>query len=541
VGQDREAGAPPFEGIVYQVYPRSFRDGDGDGVGDLVGMREGLAHLTWLGVDALWSSPIFRSPMADFGYDISDHSDVDPIFGTLDDLDALIADAHDRGLGVWLDYVPNHTSDRHPWFVAARSSRTDPHREFYVWRDPAPDGGPPNNWIRHFDQGPAWTLDEASGQYYLHHFLSAQPDVNWDHPPLREAQLDVLRFWLARGIDGFRADVIHLIGQDRSYPDDPADAYAPFDHIRDHGRANHHSHPSTFEHLRAIRAVLDPAGAPMVGEVTLDDAAEVLAHVGDEGLHLSFTFHLIHQRWDAAAWAADIARVDAAFAAAGAWPAWVLGNHDQQRIATRTGSRARARVAAAVQLTLRGVPFIYQGEELGLEDAVVPAERVVDPGGRDGCRAPIPWTGAADAGWPGGSWLPAPPDAAARSVAAQRDDAASSANLYRRLLALRRGSDVLRRGPQRVLGAEDGVPEGVLGVLRGPHEPPAADDADDADAAGDADARFVTLAQMSGTDSTVPAFAGWTVRIDTDGAGAREGTTFDGRLAADTAVVLSRD
>jgi alpha-glucosidase len=517
------AGTPPFEGVVYQVYPRSFRDGDGDGIGDLVGMREGLAHLAWLGVDAMWSSPLYRSPMADFGYDISDHTDVDPIFGTLDDLDALIADAHARDLGIWLDYVPNHTSDQHPWFLAARSSRTDPHRDFYVWRDPAPDGGPPNNWIRHFDQGPAWTLDEASGQYYLHHFLSAQPDVDWDHPPLREAQLDVLRFWLARGVDGFRADVVHLIGQDRTYPDDPEDVYEPFRHQHDRGRAQHHHHPSTLDHLREIRRVLDTTGAPMVGEVTLDDAAAVLAHVGDDGLHLSFTFHLIHRPWDAALWASDIARVDATFAAAGAWPAWVLGNHDQRRIATRVGSRERARVAAVVQLTLRGVPFIYQGEELGLEDAVVPAERVVDPGGRDGCRAPIPWTTEVHTGWSQGAWLPAPPDAAALSIAAQVADPSSSANLYRRLLALRRDADVLRRGDQQVLGVTDGVPAGTLGILR-----------------SGVGAPHVTLAQMSGEDATLDAFVGWRVRLDSDGAGMREGTTFDGRLGADTAVVLSR-
>jgi alpha-glucosidase len=518
------AGEPPFEGVAYQVYPRSFRDGDGDGIGDLLGMREGLDHLSWLGIDALWSSPLFRSPMADFGYDISDHTDIDPIFGTLADLDALIAHAHARGLGVWLDYVPNHTSDQHPWFLAARSSRTDAHRDFYVWRDPAPDGGPPNNWIRHFDQGPAWTLDERSAQYYLHHFLSAQPDVNWDHPPLREAQLDVLRFWLERGVDGFRADVVHLIGQDRRYPDDPDDVYDRFKAMHDQGRAHHHHHPSTLEHLREIRRVLDATGALMVGEVTLDDAEDVLAHVGDEGLHLSFTFHLIHRPWDAALWAADIARVDEAFARAGAWPAWVLGNHDQRRVATRVGSRQRARVAAVVQLTLRGVPFVYQGEELGLQDAHVPAARIVDPGGRDGCRAPIPWTHEADTGWRGGAWLPSPPDAAALSVAAQHDDPTSSAHLYRRLIALRWTEPALRRGAQRVLGITDGLPAGTLGILRWGE-----------------DTEHVTLAQFSGEDVSVEAFAGWKVRIDSEGAGPREGSRFDGRLAAETAVVLSRD
>ena len=512
------AGGPPFDGVVYQVYPRSFRDADGDGIGDLAGLRAGLDHLAWLGVGAVWSSPFYRSPMADFGYDISDHCDVDPTFGTLADADALIADAHARGLQVWLDWVANHTSDRHRWFEAARSSREDPHRDFYVWRDPAPDGGPPNNWIRHFAPEPAWTLDPATGQYYLHHFLPEQPDVNWDHPPLREAQLDVLRFWLARGVDGFRADAVGLIGQDRSYPDDPPGT--PPD-----GRGWFHWHPSSREHLAAVRRVLDEHGAVMVGEVFLEDVDAVLAHVGDDVMHLSFAFQLVLSDWDAATWSERIAEVDAAFADLGLWPAWVLSNHDVRRLATRVGSRERARAALGVLLTLRGVPFLYQGDELALEDAEVPTDRVVDPGGRDGCRAPLPWTSAPGCGWPDPAWLPLPPDAAALSVEAQRADPASALHLTRRLIALRRATPALVRGAQRVLSAADGLPDGVLGFERWL-----------------GDARTVTLAEMAGRDATVPALAdgGWTVRIDTAGAGAREGRPFDGTLPADTAVVLER-
>jgi len=515
----QEAAGPPFAGVIYQIYPRSFRDGDGDGIGDLAGIRAGLDHLVWLGIDALWSSPLYRSPMADFGYDVADHCDVDPTFGTLADLDALIADAGARGLEVWLDFVPNHTSDQHRWFRAARSSREDPHRDWYVWRDPGPDGGPPNNWKRHFAAAPAWTYDERTGQYYLHHFLPEQPDVNWDDPALREAQLDVLRFWMARGVRGFRADVVHLIGQDRSYPDDPPGSWDLG------GRADFHHHPSTRAHLRAIRRVLDEQGAVIVGESYLEQPEALLAHVGPDAQHLAFVFHLLLAPWDATEWARRIRQVEAVFGPAGAWPAWALGNHDQPRLATRVGSQDRARVAAAVQLTLRGVPCIFQGEELGLSDAHIPPDRVVDPGGRDGCRAPVPWTDDPGAGWPATSWLPLPPDAQRRSVAAQQADEASVANLYRRLLALRRDRTTLVRGAQRVLDTQDGLPDGVLGIERTLD-----------------DAQLVTLAEMAGRSVQLedPWRAGWRVVIDTAGAGAREGEPFDGRLPADTAVVLER-
>ena len=514
----RADASPPFGGVIYQVYPRSFRDGDGDGVGDLAGLRAGLDHLTWLGVDAVWSSPLYRSPMADFGYDVADHCDVDPVFGTLADLDAVIADAAARDIEVWLDFVPNHTSDQHRWFLASRSSREDPHRDWYVWRDPAPDGGPPNNWKRHFAAEPAWTLDPTTGQYYLHHFLPQQPDVNWDTPELRDAQLDVLRFWMDRGVRGFRADVVHLIGQDRSYPDDPPGAWdLP-------GRGDHHHHDSVRGHLAAIRRVLDEQGAVMVGESYLERPDQLLTLVGDEAQHLSFVFHLLLAPWDAQEWARRIRDVEAAFAPAGAWAAWALGNHDQPRLATRLGSEARARVAATVQLTLRGVPCIFQGDELGLEDAEVPPERVVDPGGRDGCRAPVPWSTDEGCGWPEDAWLPLPPDAARRSVAAQQADPASTANLYRRVLALRRTHPALVRGAQRVLGAEDGLPAGVLGIER--------------TLGSDV---LVTLAEMSGRPAVLGDEwrSGWRVMLDTDGPGARESHGFDGSLAGDTAVVVA--
>jgi alpha-glucosidase len=443
---------PPFDGVVYQIYPRSFRDTTGDGVGDLAGITAELDHLAWLGVDALWLSPIYRSPMADFGYDVADHTDVDAVFGDLADLDRLIAAAHDRSLQVWLDWVPNHTSDEHPWFQASRSSRDDPKRDWYVWRDPGPDGGPPNNWVEHFHSDrPAWTLDEATGQYYLHQFLPQQPDLNWDHPDLRAAMHDVLRFWKQRGIDGFRADVVHLIGKDLTLPDDPRDLLPV-------GRAGYHDLDVTFDHLRGIREVLDEAPpAVMVGEVNLPDAARVVRYVGDDLLHLAFHFGLIYAPWEAASWRDTIRYVDDRFAEHGRWPAWVVGNHDQVRAATRLGSEAAARAAAVVLLTLRGVPFLYAGDEFGLQDATVPEDRIVDPGGRDGCRAPIPWTPENGQGWAGEPWLPWPDDVAGHDAASQRQDPASTLHLHHRLLAARRASDALRFGDQDVLDAHPDV------------------------------------------------------------------------------------
>jgi alpha-glucosidase len=437
---------PPFDGVVYQIYPRSFRDTGGDGVGDLTGIEAQLDHLAWLGIDAIWLSPIFRSPMADFGYDVADYTDVDPVFGSLDDLDRLVAAAHERSIQVWLDWVPNHTSDEHPWFQASRSSRNDPKRDWYVWRDPGPDGGPPNNWVEHFDHtSPAWTFDEATGQYYLHQFLPQQPDLNWDNPAVRDAMHDVLRFWKGRGIDGFRADVVHLIGKDLTFPDDPPEMLPV-------GRAGYHDLDVTFEHLHGIRAVLDEEPpAVMVGEVNLPDAARVVRYVGDDRLHLAFHFGLIYAPWDVGSWRDTIRYVEDRFAEQDRWPAWVIGNHDSVRPATRLGGEVAARAAALVLLTLRGVPFLYAGDELGLEDAVIPTDRVVDPGGRDGCRAPIPWSAAAGHGWAGEPWLPWPPSPADRNAESQREEPGSVLHLHRDLLAARRASAALRCGSLEIV------------------------------------------------------------------------------------------
>jgi alpha-glucosidase len=440
--------------VVYQVYPRSFADSNGDGIGDLPGIRAHLDHLVWLGVDALWVSPFYPSPMADFGYDVSDHCDVDPIFGTLADADALIADAHERGLRVIVDWVPNHTSDQHPWFVESRARRDSARRDWYVWRDSAPDGGPPNNWLAAFAPEPAWTFDETSGQWYLHLFLPEQPDLDWSNPEVVHAMHDVLRFWLDRGVDGFRIDVVHGIGKDPSLPADPPESRpTPHSQLNDTVQ----THPL----LRDIRTLVDErAGDPViVGEVYLLDTALVAPYYGDgDELHLSFNFPPLYTPWDADAWRAQIERTTGLLDPIGAWPTWVLSNHDNPRHRTRyDGSEAAARSAVLLLLGLRGTPFLYQGEELGLLDAEVPPERVVDPGGRDGCRAPIPWDPSPGHGWPAEAWLPFPLEADLRNVATERADPGSVLHLYRRALAARRGSPALHLGDQEMLDAPAGV------------------------------------------------------------------------------------
>jgi alpha-glucosidase len=481
--------------VVYQIYPRSFADGDGDGVGDLRGLRQRLDHLRWLGVDAIWLSPIYRSPMADFGYDVSDHCDVDPVFGTLEDADALLAAAHDAGIRVLLDFVPNHTSIEHRWFRE--------HPEFYVWRDGrGPEGDePPNNWVRAFPYPPvlpAWSRagTDAGERWYLHLFLPEQPDLDWSHPGVQRGMHEVLRFWLDRGVDGFRMDVVHCIGKDPSLPDDPPEVTGiPHVALNDEIEA---SAPL----LGGMRAVLEEYDADRmaVGEVVLvgDRVTErTAAYCGPDRLHLAFEFSALHRPWgQARRWAEGIARVDAAFDdERGRWPSWAFGNHDQPRLRSRwPGGEVVARAAAMLQLGLRGTPFLYAGDELGLEDAAVQPERVVDPGGRDGCRAPVPWTAAPDHGWGRDPWLPFPPEAAERSVEVQRADEGSILWLYRRLLAARRASPALHAGAQHLLDAG----AGVVGWERS-HGP---------------DRRRVLVSM---TDDEVPVEPGWAVEVASDG------------------------
>jgi alpha-glucosidase len=497
------------DAVVYQIYPRSFCDSDGDGVGDLRGITSKVPELAELGVDALWLSPIFRSPMKDFGYDVSDYCAVDPVFGTDADLDELIAALHERGMRLLLDWVPNHTSDQHPWFVESRASRDAAKRDWYVWRDPAPGGGPPNDWIAAFKGVPAWTLDEATGQYYLHVFLPEQPDLNWANPEVEAAMHATLRHWLDRGVDGFRADVVHLIGKGTALPELPPErAKAVVISIDE---------PFTHELLRRIRALLDayPQAPMMVGEVYLLRPGQTTTYLGDDDeLHLTFDFRPTHTAWDAAAMQRVASAVQDEFADP-LWPTWVLSNHDQVRHRTRYGTDARARAAAVLSLTMRGTPFLYAGEELGLQDAVVPPEREVDPHHRDGCRAPIPWTVDAPHGWGPEPWLPFPPDAELVAHDAQRDDPASMLHLYRRLLHLRRTYDALRQGTLTWLDLGDGI----VGYRRG--------DGDDA----------VTVAiNVTGDERSVE-LGGRTLLVSsrTD----RDATApFDGLLREDEAVAL---
>ncbi len=498
--------------VVYQIYPRSFADANGDGVGELAGIQEHLDHIAWLGADAIWLSPIFRSPMRDFGYDVSDYCDVDPIFGSLSDLDALVDAAHAKNLRVILDWVPAHTSSEHPWFLASRRSKHDPKRDWYVWRDPQADGAPPNNWTSAFSEGgPAWTMDENTGQYWLHSFLAEQPDLNWENPDVAAAMHETLRFWLDRGVDGFRADVVHNIGKDPALADVPAHlAKIP------HCALNHD--PRTLDHLRGIRRLLDsyPGDRMVVGEVFLMNSKKIAPYYAEgAGLHLSFNFPPMFLKWKADKWRACIKEAGEEFDPVGAWPTWVLSNHDWPRHRTRLGSEARARSAAVLLLTLRGSPFLYMGEELGLEDAKVPEDRRVDPGGRDGCRAPVPWTNEPGHGWPDPAWLPLPPDATTRNVEAARDDPASILHLYRSLLACRRSSPALLEGEIRLI---DDLPGGILGYRR---------------VSGD-DERVV-LINFEERATAVGDISG-IVEVSSDGSG--EGAAFDKGLGPDQSVVL---
>lgn len=464
------ANAPPWwhAGVIYQVYPRSFQDSDGDGVGDLKGIERRLDHLVLLGVDAVWLSPIYPSPMADFGYDVSDYTGVDPVFGTLADLDTLIAAAHARGLRLLLDFVPNHSSDRHPWFVESRSSRDSPKRNWYIWRDAKPDGSPPNNWISDLG-GSAWEWDAATGQYYLHAFLKEQPDLNWRNPEVRAAMLDAMRFWLERGVDGFRIDVLWHMVKRADFADNPLNPdWRAGDPEKERVlQLNSTDQPEVHDIAAAMRALADEYGALLIGEIYLP-TPKLMTYYGTAErpeVQLPFNFQLIGAGWTAPALGKLIADYEAALPP-GAWPNWVLGNHDRPRIATRVGE-AQARVAAMLLLTLRGTPTIYYGDELGMTDVAIPPERVRDPQelrapgqgfGRDPVRTPMPWDGSANAGFTAGEpWLPLGPDWQTRNVAAEKTDPDSMLLLYRALLALRHERPALALGDFAMVSAEGDV------------------------------------------------------------------------------------
>jgi alpha-glucosidase len=441
------SGVQPWwqRAVLYQVYVRSFADSDGDGVGDLNGITGRLDYLEWLGVDALWLSPVTPSPDKDWGYDVADYTDVQPVFGGMPALDELVAKAGERDIHVIIDLVPNHTSDRHPWFEEARAARDSPRRDWYVWADPKPDGSAPNNWRSSFRGVPAWTLDERTGQYYLHNFLPEQPDLNWWNEDVRAAFDDILRFWLDRGIAGFRIDVAHGIVKDRLLRDNPDPTVSTYNANRDEVH-------EVFKRWRRIADEYEPARV-LLGEtwvMELDRLARFYGS-GEDELHLAFNFPFTFSALDAAAMR-DIVEATETALPERAWPVWMLSNHDIQRFPTRMagGDDRKARAALLLLLTLRGTPVLYYGDELGMPQADVPPERERDMAGRDGARTPMPWNGGWD--YP---WLPLSADVA--PMAAQAEDESSFLSFCRALIAQRGANPDLQGGAYETLPAPDGV------------------------------------------------------------------------------------
>ncbi len=449
-------------GVIYEIYPRSFQDSNGDGVGDLKGIQQRLDYLVNLGVDALWITPFYPSPMADFGYDVADYCAVDPLFGTMQDFDQLLQKIHSRGLKLILDLVPNHTSDQHPWFLESRSSRENPKRNWYLWRDE------PNNWQSNFG-GSGWEWDEVSGQYYYHSFLKQQPDLNWRNPLVRTAIFDAMRFWLERGVDGFRVDVIWLMIKDDQFRDNP-----PNPSYRAGQPSSHRflpifnsDRPEVHEVVSEMRAVVDDyKDRVLIGEIYLP-IPKLMTYYGSDlsGAQLPFNFQLLQTSWTAEALAQAISEYDNALPA-GAWPNWVLGNHDQPRIATRVGEH-HARLAAMLLLSLPGTLTVYYGEEIGMTNVPIPPELVQDPAeknepgigaGRDPERTPMPWDSSPLAGFTTGRpWLPLGPDHASWNVGNLEQDPESILHLYRTLIALRKSHPVLVTGELRSIAAANNV------------------------------------------------------------------------------------
>ena len=453
-------------GIIYQVYPRSFFDRNDDGVGDLPGILEKLEYFEWLGIDAIWISPVYPSPMADFGYDISDYTNIDPLFGTLRDFDNLIAAAHQRGIKVLMDLVPNHTSDRHPWFISSRLSRHSPKRDWYIWKDPAADGGPPNNWLSNFG-GSAWTLDGRTGQYYYHAYLPEQPDLNWRNKDVQAAMHDVMRFWLDRGVDGFRVDVIWHLIKDEQFRHNPLNPeYQAGEWPYRQLLATYTTdRPEVHDIIAGMRAVMNHYDDRLlIGEVYLP-VERLVTYYGtaETGCHLPFNFQLISLPWNGIALGSAIQAYEAALPSHG-WPNWVLGNHDKPRIAARVGCR-QARVAAMLLLTLRGTPTLYYGDELGMAGGPLPRHLVRDPWeinvpglglGRDPARTPMQWSSAPHAGFSASTpWLPVSADYPSVNVDAQQKDRTSLLTLYRRLIQLRRAEAALNVGTYRPIMATE--------------------------------------------------------------------------------------
>jgi len=456
-----------WAGVIYQIYPRSFADSNGDGIGDLEGIRRKIPYLSdVLGVDAVWLSPFYPSPQKDFGYDVSDYVDVASEYGTLEDFDRLVDDLHAVGIRLIIDFVPNHSSDQHPWFRESASSPDNPKRDWYVWRDPKPDGSEPNNWLSLFG-GRAWEWHEPTMQYYLHSFLKEQPDLNWRSPEVEAAMFDALRFWLDRGVDGFRIDVAHFIMKDPEMRDNPlADPGARSDHHKPMGEyetldsIHSKGHPDIHPLYRRLRAVVDAyEDRYMVGEVHITDWSEWATYFGanlDE-MHQPYNFALLSAATDTASVRAVVSGQEAVLPP-GAWPNYVLGNHDEPRIPKRYGQDAIRRLAVLL-LTLRGTPTIYYGDELGMlegssDTGLDPWGRNVEGVGRDGCRTPMQWTPEGGFSSSARTWLPMGPESDTRNVESELADPGSVLNLYRRLIAVRKSSEALMVGEYRELAAD---------------------------------------------------------------------------------------
>jgi len=471
--------APWWKGaVIYQIYPRSFQDSNGDGVGDLPGIVSRLDHVAGLGVDGIWLSPVFTSPMKDFGYDVADYCGIDPLFGTLADFDALVAGCHARGLKLIIDQVYSHTSDVHPWFTESRASRDNPKADWYVWADPKPDGTPPNNWLAVFG-GPAWTWDGRRRQYYLHNFLTSQPDLNLHNREVQDAILAVARFWLDRGVDGFRLDVADFYTHDRSLADNPPAEAGPRDRPWQFQRHLHNiDQPETLAFVERLRAVTDAhADRMMVAELASDQSLRCMVDYtrGDRRFHTAYSFVFLGAKFGATFVREQVQKM----AARGpdAWPSWAFSNHDVIRSASRWGAGRPPRylkMLIALLTTLRGTAFLYQGEELGLPQAEVPFDRLVDPEGialwpnnqgRDGCRTPMPWT--ADGPQAGFStvepWLPVAAPHRPLAVDQQTEDPDSVLGFTRRWLAWRRSVPWLGAAPMTFLD----LPGKTLGFIRG--------------------------------------------------------------------------
>lgn len=469
--------------VIYQIYPRSFLDTNGDGVGDLPGIIERLDYVASLGVDAIWISPFFKSPMADFGYDIADYRDVDPLFGTLDDFDRLLAKAHSLGIRVMIDQVLSHTSHEHAWFRESRESRDNARADWYVWADAKPDGTPPNNWLSLFG-GVAWRWEPRRGQYFLHNFLSSQPDLNFHNPAVREATLDNVKFWLDRGVDGLRLDAINFCFHDQQLRDNPPKpvelrtgrGFSPDNPYAFQYHHYNNTQPQNLDFLEDLRALLDRyPGATTLGEISSEDSLATMGeYVNEQRLHMGYSFELLTDDFSAAYIRATVEDLEAKMTRG--WPCWAISNHDVRRAVTRWGGDdapdALAKQLVALVCSLRGSVCLYQGEELGLTEADVPFESLQDPygiafwpnfKGRDGCRTPMPWNGGAHAGFSQGKpWLPVAAPHSARSVAAQDAQADSVLNGVRHLMRWRKAHPALVAGAIAFLDA----PEPVLAFTR---------------------------------------------------------------------------